>query len=96
MVETGGKIQIKSWYVPDVEAVAVSIQDSGGGIAGDHLAHIFDPFFTTKRRGEGTGLGLYIAGEIIKRHEGWIRAQNLYDDQAQLFGAQFTIMLPAA
>ena len=46
--------------------VAISMQDTGTGIAPDHLAAIFEPFFTTKEVGKGTGLGLSQAFRIRK------------------------------
>lgn len=52
--------------------VVVSVTDSGSGIAPDVQERIFEPFFTTKRRGEGSGLGLHICSEIIRKHEGKI------------------------
>ena len=67
----------------------VEIADSGPGIAPAALARIFDPFFTTKPVGEGTGLGLSISYEIITKHGGEIRAQNL-----PAGGAMFTLRLP--
>lgn len=87
----GGDITIKTWSVPELGAVAFSITDTGTGIGEAHLETIFDPFFTTKPRGEGTGLGLFVAAEIIREHKGWIRVQN---NAAR--GATFTIMLPAS
>src|SRR5579859_7380930 len=48
------RISIRS----DSEAIAVSISDTGPGIAAEAINHIFDPFFTTKRVGVGMGLGL--------------------------------------
>ena len=46
----------------------VSIADTGTGMSADTLANVFDPFFTTKA--EGTGLGLPISVDIVKRHSG--------------------------
>ena len=54
------------------ETVTVWIEDDGGGIEAELLDRIFDPFFTTKPVGEGTGLGLGIAHEIVRKHGGKI------------------------
>jgi two-component system C4-dicarboxylate transport sensor histidine kinase DctB len=43
----------------------LSVGDSGGGIATEHMANIFDPFFTTKPVGDGLGLGLAVSYAII-------------------------------
>ncbi|WP_434681889.1 sensor histidine kinase [Pseudomonas sp. R1-18] len=43
----------------------LSVGDSGGGIAREHMANIFDPFFTTKPVGDGLGLGLAVSYAII-------------------------------
>jgi len=48
--------------------VAVRVEDQGCGIGPEHLKTIFEPFFTTKPG--GTGLGLYISHDIVKRHGG--------------------------
>jgi signal transduction histidine kinase len=53
-------------------AVLISIFDNGPGIAADRLPHIFEPFYTTRAPGEGTGLGLYIVGEIVQEQGGAI------------------------
>src|SRR6185503_18070712 len=50
------------------DRVAIEISDDGCGIAADHLPSVLDPFFTTKKRGQGTGLGLTIAADIVKNH----------------------------
>ena len=52
--------------------LAVTIQDTGPGIAPQDLARVFAPFFTTKERGSGTGLGLYIVRTIISKYGGTI------------------------
>lgn len=56
--------------------VEVRITDSGIGIPKEHLQHIFEPLFTTKGEGKGTGLGLWIAKQIVERHGGHIRAES--------------------
>lgn len=67
----------------------VQIDDNGPGIAPEHLAQIFNPFFTTHSAGDGTGLGLYLAAEIISEHHGCIAAENLAGG-----GTRFSIWLP--
>jgi signal transduction histidine kinase len=52
--------------------VAVTIRDTGHGIAPEHLAHVFDPFFTTKEVGKGVGLGLAVCQAMIEQHGGTI------------------------
>jgi signal transduction histidine kinase len=52
----------------------ISVSDSGPGIRPENLRRIFDPFFTTKEEGEGRGLGLAIAYEIVKNHGGEVAA----------------------
>ncbi len=57
--------------------VEVRIIDSGPGIPAGIASRIFDPFFTTKAQGEGTGLGLHIAHNIVvNRHRGRIDVES--------------------
>lgn len=56
--------------------VEINISDTGCGIPNDNLLKIFDPFFTTKEIGKGTGLGLNLAYNIIKKHGGNIFAKS--------------------
>lgn len=72
------------------DEVHVIIQDSGCGIAPEHLRRIFDPFFTTKSEGQGTGLGLSTSYGIIKNHGGRIDVESEVGT-----GTTFTIVLPA-
>lgn len=71
--------------------VAVTVMDTGTGIADDHLAKIFDPFFTSKPVGQGTGLGLYISYGQAQELGGDLQAENINP-----LGAQFTLTLPLA
>jgi len=68
----------------------ISVGDSGGGIAAEHLSRVFEPFFTTKPVGEGLGLGLAVSYGIIRELGGQLEARN------QDGGALFVIRLPAA
>ena len=57
-------------------AVIVEIRDTGTGIPEHALGKIFEPFFTTKPSGEGTGLGLPVARQIMNLHGGTISVRN--------------------
>lgn len=69
--------------------VQLIIEDNGCGIPENIIDKIFDSFFTTKEQGEGTGLGLPIAYEIIQDHDGDIRVESEPGSWTR-----FTISLP--
>lgn len=69
------------------QGAVVEVRDHGSGIDPDHLKTIFEPFFTTKK--EGTGLGLYICHDIVKRHGGMLSVQSTPGR-----GTTFTVELP--
>jgi signal transduction histidine kinase len=56
--------------------ILVRVEDDGCGIPPEVVGRIFDPFFTTKAVGEGTGLGLGIALEIVRKHGGQISVES--------------------
>ena len=56
--------------------VVVRVIDNGPGVPADALPRIFEPFFTTKPKGQGTGLGLGIARQIVDKHGGAIRCAS--------------------
>jgi nitrogen-specific signal transduction histidine kinase/ActR/RegA family two-component response regulator len=68
------------------------IEDNGPGIPPEFLPHIFDPFFTSKQAGEGTGLGLSVSQDIVRRHRGTLTAENLPPWEGG--GARFIVALP--
>lgn len=82
-----GKITIMSTYDVVKESVCIAINDSGKGIAIEHIDYVFDPFFTTKSK--GSGLGLAISYEIIRLHQGDITIQSPYGQ-----GTTVTVCLP--
>jgi len=75
----GGRISFRSDLVEEPKGgklVCVEVEDTGGGIAEEHLSRVFDPFFTTKEVGQGTGLGLSISYGIMEEHGGAIRVDS--------------------
>ncbi|HBB18392.1 MAG TPA: hypothetical protein DCZ97_15850 [Syntrophus sp. (in: bacteria)] len=74
--EGKGEIFLKTRYLEAEDSVVIVCRDTGRGIPAASLKDIFKPFFTTKVVGRGTGLGLYISHEIIRRHGGQIRVES--------------------
>lgn len=70
-----GRLDISA--VMGLEGATLAFRDQGPGIPPDMLTRIFDPFYTTKPPGKGTGLGLTIASEIIKKYGGALSVQSL-------------------
>jgi signal transduction histidine kinase len=72
----GGKMTVQTERVCEKtpKTVKVVISDTGKGIPQDILDKVFDPFFTTKT--VGSGLGLTVAREIVKRHNGTMDVQS--------------------
>jgi two-component system, NtrC family, sensor kinase len=64
----GGRLGIRCWT--DDGHALVSLADSGPGIPQAERAAIFRPFYTTRGPGEGTGLGLSVSSEIVRRNGG--------------------------
>ena len=87
-MQEGGRIEIDAQ--PGADGIlAVSIRDTGPGIAPEHLTRVFEPFFTTRAPGDGTGLGLAISYEIVHEMGGTIHASNHPEG-----GACFELALP--
>jgi signal transduction histidine kinase len=57
-------------------AIQISVQDNGPGIPESIKEKVFQPFFTTKPTGQGTGLGLSLAYDIIRAHHGEIQIES--------------------
>ncbi|HEV8395059.1 MAG TPA: histidine kinase N-terminal 7TM domain-containing protein [Vicinamibacterales bacterium] len=86
----GGRLTISTHNAPPPGGyAALSVDDSGEGIAPEILERIFEPFFTTKPVGRGTGLGLATVYGIVKQSGGDIQVQS-----APARGARFTVLLP--
>ncbi|WP_353119398.1 ATP-binding protein [Nitratidesulfovibrio sp.] len=83
----GGELAVRLSAAPG-NRIAVSVRDTGTGIAPEHLATIFDPYFTTKS--QGTGLGLAIVHKIVEAHGGEVSLRSTPGR-----GTEVTFLLPA-
>ena len=87
MGNSGGTITVTSRV--EGESLVLEVEDTGPGIAPQHLSKIFEPFFTTKEVGEGTGLGLSVSYSLVERMGGELTAWNRPES-----GAIFTVVVP--
>jgi len=84
-----GTIRIQSRLNAKYSQIEIEIRDNGMGMSEEQLKHIFDPFFTTRLEIGGTGLGMAISFNIIKKFNGQIR---YHSQPAQ--GTQALLVLP--
>ena len=84
----GGSLRISCAAVAH-QRVEVRVQDTGVGIAQEHLPKIFDLYFTTKDH--GTGIGLSMVYRIVQLHDGEIEVESTPGR-----GTTFRVLLPQA
>ena len=73
------------------DGVCVVFADSGRGIRPEDRPRLFEPFYTTKEE-SGTGLGLWLSDEIVRKHQGKIRVRSSVRPGAS--GTIFSLFLP--
>jgi signal transduction histidine kinase len=94
MTPEGGRLVVRSHAATlnGVRGIRISVADTGCGITQDARRHIFEPFFTTKEA-TGTGLGLWVSEQIIRKHHGSVRVRSRVTGRT---GTVFSIFFPAA
>ncbi|MBI9086065.1 MAG: HAMP domain-containing protein [Desulfobacterales bacterium] len=88
-MERGGELKVVIGTHDDDGEIRIDIIDNGPGIPPENIDQVFDPFFTTKKEGFGTGLGLSVSYNIIKKNKGRMQVASLPGQ-----GACFSIFLP--
>jgi PAS domain S-box-containing protein len=88
-MQPGGTLRLRTRACR--RGLRVTVADNGSGIPSEDLGNIFEPFFTANKEG-GTGLGLWLAREIVKKHGGAIRVRS--STVSRRHGTVFMIWLP--
>ncbi len=93
MTPDGGRlvVRIHAATLKGIAGIRVSVADTGSGITQEARRHIFEPFFTTKEA-TGTGLGLWVSEQIIRKHHGTVRVRSRATGHT---GTVFSIFFPA-
>jgi signal transduction histidine kinase len=90
---SGGEIVVSAQA--EADCVRIAVQDSGSGIAAEHLGHVFDRFYRADparaRATGGAGLGLAIVRQLVEAHGGSISATSELGQ-----GATFSFTLPTS
>jgi signal transduction histidine kinase len=90
-----GRIILRAYashdYTAGCPGVRIVVADNGPGIPGNVRAKIFEPFFTTKGE-SGTGLGLWIASDILQKYDGVMRVKT--STRLDRSGTCFSVFLP--
>jgi two-component system NtrC family sensor kinase len=86
-MERGGTLQVNVGRSKD--QVELSIKDTGTGIPADRLDQVFDLFYSTKKAGEGTGLGMWMTYELVKKYRG-----HIFLESREGMGTKVSILIP--
>lgn len=90
----GGHLKLSTRYVKVLNMVKIEVQDTGPGIPGPVLNKIFTPFFTTKKQGRGTGLGLFVSHEMVRKLGGDLKVVSATSRESTKTGTVFTVEVP--
>ena len=100
MALQGGRLLVRTRNATDWQSggkgLVLTVADTGEGMSAKVRGKIFEPFFTTKGMG-GTGLGLWVSEDIVKRHGGRLRVRSrtgTTESGMRGGGTVFTLFLP--
>lgn len=85
--EGAGKITIETSC--ENKRIFITISDTGSGMSEEVLKRVFEPFFTTREVGQGAGLGLTVARDVVCSHGGEIKVESVEGE-----GATVSMWLP--
>ena len=86
-MDSNGRLMIEAY--PNEHGLKIRCTDTGHGIQKDNLEKLFNPFYTTKGPGKGTGLGLYIVYNEVKKLNGEISVASEVNN-----GTSFEVFIP--
>ncbi len=90
-MEGGGELKVVIGPTEASTEIRIDVVDNGPGIPPEHIDQIFDPFFTTKKEGVGTGLGLSVSYNIVKKNGGRMEVRSRPGEKTC-----FSIFVPVA
>ena len=82
-----GKVRIGC--VQNGEGIEISVEDNGSGMTEEQVRQATEPFFSTKQKKGGTGLGLFIARQVVEAHGGELRIRSRIGE-----GTRMTLAFP--
>ena len=80
----GGTITVSAFTVPQRQAIALSVRDTGFGISPEIMEKVCEPFFSTHKDEGMRGLGLAIVQDIVKTHGGQIEIKSTPDAGSEI------------
>ena len=91
-IAAAGRAEGEERYLPTLwistkkleEGVKVTFKDNGTGMSEEVMEKIFNPFFTTKPTGQGTGLGMALAADIVREHAGHVSVQSVVGEGTEI------------
>ncbi|MDO5581589.1 MAG: FHA domain-containing protein [Planctomycetia bacterium] len=83
-----GLVQVKTQFYESESSIAITVDDSGTGIAKEDRDILFHPFYS-KNKSSGTGIGLAVTNKIVQEHHGTLEVEDSF-----LGGARFVLTLP--